>query len=86
MAMQEDRYDTLDDETLSRHLSEQAERRRGHLVIEQYSGHWIAETYQTDGLSSGRSVTLGAQDLTRPTRGDVRPVAEVGGQSVVDAR
>ena len=29
MAMQEDRYDTLDDETLSRHLSEQAERRRG---------------------------------------------------------
>jgi hypothetical protein len=60
MAVQEDRYDALDDEALLRHLSEQADRRREHLMIEQRAGQWIAESYQTDGLSSGRSVMLGA--------------------------
>ena len=60
MAVQEDRYDALDDEALLRHLSEQAGRRREHLTIEQRAGQWIAESYQTDGLSSGRPVMLGA--------------------------
>jgi hypothetical protein len=60
MAVQEDRYDALDDEALLRHLSEQADRRRERLAIEQREGRWIAEAYMTDGLSSGRTVTLGA--------------------------
>jgi hypothetical protein len=68
MAVQEDRYDALDDEALLRHLSEQADKRREHLTIEQHSGQWIAESYQTDGLSSGRSVMLGAAGPTDARR------------------
>jgi hypothetical protein len=67
MAIQEDRYDALDDEALSRHLSEQADRRRERLTVEQRAGQWIAESYQTDGLSSGRSVMLGAAGPDRRT-------------------
>jgi hypothetical protein len=67
MAVQEDRYDALDDEALLRHLSERADRRRERLLIEQRSGQWIAETCQTDGLSSGRSVMLGAAGPDRRT-------------------
>ncbi len=36
-------------------------------MIEQRSGQWIAETCQTDGLSSGRSVMLGAAGPDRRT-------------------
>jgi hypothetical protein len=63
----EDRYDALDDEALLRHLSEEADRRRERLTIEQRAGQWIAESYQTDGLSSGRSVMLGAGGPDRRT-------------------
>ena len=54
-------YDTLDDEVLLRHLSEEADRREEGLAIEQRAGQWIAESYLRDGLSSGRSVMLGAE-------------------------
>ena len=67
MAIQEDRFDTLDDEALVQHLSDEANRRRERLLIEERAGGWIAETYQTDGLSSGRSVMLGATGPDRRT-------------------
>jgi len=54
-------YDTLDDEALLRHLSEEADRRKEGLAIEQRAGQWIAESYLRDGRSSGRSVMLGAE-------------------------
>jgi hypothetical protein len=60
MAVQQDGFDALDDETLLQHLVAETERRRERLTIEQRRDMWIAETYQTDGLSSGRSVMLGA--------------------------
>lgn len=60
MAVQDDRFDTLDDEALARYLAGEAEHRREHLVIEQRGGEWIAETWAEGGLSSGRSVMLGA--------------------------
>ena len=60
MAVHEDRLDALDDEALIEFLSTQAGRRRERLHIENRGGDWVAESYQTDGLSSGRSVMLGA--------------------------
>lgn len=60
MAVDQERFDALDDEALTQLLSNQASKRREHLRIEQRAGGWIAESYQTDGLSSGRSVMLGA--------------------------
>jgi hypothetical protein len=66
MAIQ-DRFDALDDEALAQFLIDEAARRREHLVIEERAGDWIAETYQSDGLSSGRSVMLGAAGPNRRT-------------------
>jgi hypothetical protein len=59
MAVQ-DPYDSLDDESLVRLVSEEAARRRERVLVQRREGRWIAESYQTDGLSSGRSVMLGA--------------------------
>lgn len=67
MAVQENRYDALDDEALLRHLSDEADRRKEGLSIEQRAGQWIAESYLRDGLSSGRSVMLGAAGPDRRT-------------------
>ena len=67
MAMQESRFEALDDESLARHLAEEAARRRERLSIGEQAGGWIAETYQTDGLSSGRSVMFGATGPDRRT-------------------
>lgn len=60
MAVDQDRFDALDDEALAQLLGEEASERRERLTIEQRAGGWVAESYQTDGLSSGRSVMLGA--------------------------
>jgi hypothetical protein len=60
MAIQDERFEALDDESLASYLADEAARRREKLSIVQREGGWIAETYQTDGLSSGRSVMLGA--------------------------
>jgi hypothetical protein len=67
MAVDQDRFDALDDEALTQLLSEQAGKRRERLHIEQRAGGWVAESYQTDGLSSGRSVMLGAAGPDRRT-------------------
>jgi hypothetical protein len=67
MAVDQDRFDALDDEELAQLLSEQAGKRRERLHIEERAGGWIAETYQTDGLSAGRSVMLGAAGPDRRT-------------------
>ena len=67
MATQQDRFDMLDDEALARYLVGETERRRERLVIEQRGGMWIAETYEEGGLSSGRSVMLGAGGSDRRT-------------------
>jgi hypothetical protein len=64
MAVQEDRFDALDDEALLQHLVEVAAERRELLVLEQRDGVWIAETVLSGGLS-GRTVMLGA---ARPDR------------------
>jgi hypothetical protein len=48
-------------------LADEATRRRERLTIEQKAGGWVAATYQTDGLSSGRSVMLGATGPDRRT-------------------
>jgi len=60
MAVHEDRRDALDDEALVALLTKEANKRRERVLVEQREGRWIAESYQTDGLSSGRSVMLGA--------------------------
>jgi hypothetical protein len=60
MAVDQVRLDALDDEALAQLLSAKTSARREHLLIEARAGGWIAESYQTDGLSSGRSVMLGA--------------------------
>jgi hypothetical protein len=65
MAIQENRFDTLDDEALLQHLVAETEKRREHLTIEERHGEWVAETYQSDGLSAGRSVMLGASGPNR---------------------
>ncbi|HJS94241.1 MAG TPA: hypothetical protein VJ741_08255 [Solirubrobacteraceae bacterium] len=67
MAVDQDRLDALDDEALAQLLREKAIARREHLLIEHRSDGWIAESYQTDGLSSGRSVMLGAAGPDRRT-------------------
>jgi hypothetical protein len=67
MAVQQDRFDALDDQALAQVLEEEVGRRREHLLIEQRGGGWVAESYQTDGLSSGRSVMLGAAGPDRRT-------------------
>jgi hypothetical protein len=65
MAVHEDRLDALDDESLIQLLSTQAGRRRERLHIEKRGSDWVAESYQPDGLSSGRSVMLGATGTDR---------------------
>ena len=65
MAVDQDQFEALDDEALAQLLGARAGERREHLLIEQRAGGWIAESYQTDGLSSGRSVTLGAAGTDR---------------------
>ena len=60
MAVHQDRFDALDDEALVAFLTDEAVKRREHVRVEQRGGGWVAESYQTDGLSSGRSVMLGA--------------------------
>ena len=60
MPSAENRFDALDDTALLKFLSEETDRRREHLVIEERPGGWIAETYESGGLSGGRSVMLGA--------------------------
>jgi hypothetical protein len=65
MAVQQDQFDALDDDALLQHLIAETERRRERLHIEPRGGQWIAETYQTDGLSSGRSVMFGAGGSNR---------------------
>jgi hypothetical protein len=60
MAINEDRLDALDDEALVQLLRDEAGRRREGLRIERRADDWVAESYQTDGLSSGHSVMLGA--------------------------
>jgi hypothetical protein len=60
MAVHDDRFHALDDEALIQFVSTEAGRRRERLHVAQRDGDWVAESYQTDGLSSGRSVMLGA--------------------------
>jgi hypothetical protein len=67
MAVDQDRFEALDDESLTQFLSAEAGKRRERLHIERTAGGWVAETYQTDGLSSGRSVMLGAGGPDRRT-------------------
>jgi hypothetical protein len=67
MAVQQDRFEALDDAALAQLLTEKASERREHLLVEQRAGGWVAESYQTDGLSSGRSVMLGAAGPDRRT-------------------
>jgi hypothetical protein len=67
MSVEETRFDALDDEALEQYRADETERRRERLVIAARAGVWIAETYQTDGLSSGRSVMLGATGPDRRT-------------------
>lgn len=67
MALKETRFETLDDDALLQLLTDETDRRRERLVIVERGGTWIAETYQTDGLSSGRSVMLGAIGPDRRT-------------------
>ncbi len=67
MATHAGRFEALDDEALAKYLVGEAERRREHLSIEESDGRWLAETWQTDGLSSGRSVMLGAAGPDRRT-------------------
>jgi hypothetical protein len=67
MAVDQGRFGTLDDEALTQLLAEEAGKRRERLRIEQRAGGWVAESYQTDGLSSGHSVMLGAAGPDRRT-------------------
>jgi hypothetical protein len=67
MSLEETRLDALDDEALERYLTDETERRRERLVVAARAGAWIAETYQSDGLSAGRSVMLGATGPNRRT-------------------
>ncbi|MGH2883648.1 MAG: hypothetical protein ACRDPA_13285 [Solirubrobacteraceae bacterium] len=59
MAVQEDRFDALDDDALLQHLVDVAAERRERLFIDERDGAWIAETVKSGGLS-GRTVMLGA--------------------------
>lgn len=65
MAVQDDPFAALDDDALLHYLNDGATQRRETLVIEPRGGEWIAETFESGGLSSGRSVMLGAAGLDR---------------------
>ena len=67
MATEEEHLEALDDASLANYLADEALRRREKLSIAERSGRWFAETYQTDRLSSGRSVMLGAAGPDRRT-------------------
>lgn len=67
MATNADRFDALDDEALLQFLTDETGRRRERMLIEERPDGWIAETYQSDGLSSGRSIMLGAVGPDRRT-------------------
>lgn len=67
MATQDEQFEALSDESLANYLTEEVSRRREHLSVQERGGGWVAETYQTDGLSSGRSVMLGAAGPDRRT-------------------
>ena len=67
MATEEEHLEALDDASLANYLADEALRRREKLSIAERSGRWFAETYQTDRLSSGRSVMLGAAGRDRRT-------------------
>ena len=67
MATPDEQFEALSDESLANYLTEEVSRRREHLSVQQRGGGWVAETYQTDGLSSGRSVMLGAAGPDRRT-------------------
>jgi hypothetical protein len=67
MAVQDEGFEALDDESLANYLADAAARRREKLSIAERGRGWVAETYQTDGLSSGRSVMLGAAGPDRRT-------------------
>lgn len=60
MAVHDDRLDALDDEGLIKFLSAEAGRRRVCLHVAHRGDDWVAESYQTDALSSGNAVILGA--------------------------
>jgi hypothetical protein len=64
MAVEEDRFDALDDDALLRHLVDVAAQRRERLMLEQRGGVWIAESTLSGGLS-GRTVMLGAAGTDR---------------------
>jgi hypothetical protein len=67
MAVEQDHFDALDDGALVGFLTDEAVKRRERVQVEQRGGGWVAESYQTDGLSSGRSVMLGAAGPDRRT-------------------
>ena len=67
MAIEEEHLEALDDASLASYLADEALRRREKLSIAERGGRWVAETYQTDRLSSGRSVMLGAAGRDRRT-------------------
>ena len=67
MAIEEEHLEALDDASLASYLADEALRRREKLSIAERGGRWFAETYQTDRLSSGRSVMLGAAGPDRRT-------------------
>jgi hypothetical protein len=67
MAVEEDRFEAIDDESLLGYLTEGADQRRETLVIEQRGEEWIAETFESGGLSGGRSLMLGAAGPDRRT-------------------
>jgi hypothetical protein len=65
MSVQQDQFDDLDDKALVELLADEAGRRRERVRVEERDGRWVAESYQTDGLSSGHSVMLGAAGADR---------------------
>ena len=67
MAVRNEQFEALDDQSLANYLADEVARRREKLSITERAGGWVAETYQTDGLSSGRSVMLGAAGADRRT-------------------
>jgi hypothetical protein len=74
MAVEEEHLEALDDVSLANYLADEAARRREKLSIAERGGRWVAETYQTDRLVSGRSVMLGAAGPDR--RGAMLELAE----------
>ena len=76
MALQEDRYNALDDEALLRHLNERADRRREHLTIEQRAGQWDRGVL-SNRWSLVRTVRDAGSRRTGSPHGDAGPGAEV---------